>query len=156
MNKGMSLLEILVTVTIFAVLGIIITRSIILTLQGSRKSESLVKVRENLDYAMGVVERQLRNADSIADCTNSDTTKITYVSQDGIQSSFSCGSFIASGSAQLTSSTVTITNCSFTCQTGSSANPSSVSVFFEGKDANATGVQNSTVSLTNQIFLRNY
>ena len=70
LQKGMSLLEILVVVAIFSILGVIVTRSVLLTLRGSKKSESQVKVRENVNYALAVIERQLRNADSIVTCPN--------------------------------------------------------------------------------------
>ncbi len=161
-EKGMSLIEILVVVSIFAILAIITTRSVLLTLQGSKKSETLVKVRENLGYSMGVVERQIRNANTISECPNSDTNTINYTDQNGNAASFSCvnvgsvNGYIASGSARLTSTEITITGCSFMCTPGTSANPSLVNVTLEAKDAAAVGIQNSSVSTTTQIYLRNY
>ena len=161
-QEGISLLEILVVVTIFAVLGIITTRAVLLTIQGSKKSESLVKVRENLDYSMGVVERNLRNANSVTECPLTDPKIINYIDQSGSSSSFSCinigstDSYIASGSARLTSDAVEITVCSFSCNPGTSANPPVVNVTLEAKDANAVGVQGATVSTSTQIYLRSY
>jgi len=161
-QKGMSLIEILVVVSIFAILAIITTRSVLLTLQGSKKSESLVKVRENLGYSMGVVERQIRNANAIAECPNSDANVVNYTDQNGNPASFSCvnvgstNAYVASGSARLTSTEITVTSCSFVCTPGTSANPPLVSVTLEAKDAAAVGIQNSSVSTTTQIYLRNY
>lgn len=153
----MSLIEILVVVTIFAILGIIVTRAVILTIGGSKKSESLVKVRENLNYAVGVIERQLRNADVITTCPNPDPSRVDYQDSFGQSASFSCSSgAIASGSAQLTSSEVTITNCSFVCQPGTQNGPQLVTVTLTAKDKNISGTQNSTVDITSQIYLRNY
>jgi prepilin-type N-terminal cleavage/methylation domain-containing protein len=161
-NKGMSLLEILVVVSVFSILGILITRSILLTLGGGKKSESLIKIRENLNYSIAVMERQLRNADSIVDCSNSDTVSITYLDQNGIASSFSCvagsgglAGYVASGSAKLSSDTVNITNCSFVCAS-SSGTPSSVTINLEGTDASTRGIENTIVTAKTQIFLRNY
>ncbi|HKC04336.1 MAG TPA: type II secretion system protein, partial [Patescibacteria group bacterium] len=94
-ESGLSLLEILVVVSIFAFLGILITRSIILTVAGSRKSESLVKVRESLNYSLSVIERQLRNANSIPNCPNLDSTYLAYNDQNGNPTSFSCASSAA-------------------------------------------------------------
>lgn len=162
-EKGMSLLEILVVVTIFAILGILTTRAVLLTLQGSKKSESLVHVRENLDYSMGVIERQLRNANSVDVCTSG--TEVDYTDQNGNPGLFSCvvqvgssDSYIASGSAnlRLTSNTVSITSCSITCDPGTSSNPPTVSVAVTAQDANAVGIQNSTVTTTTQVSLRSY
>lgn len=161
-QKGLSLLEILVVVTIFAVLGILITRAIILTVGGSRKSESLIKVRENLNYSIGVIERQLRNADSIAGCPNSDPNILNYSDQNGTATSFSCvgvggaAGYVASGSAALTGSNINVTDCSFVCTPGSGVNPPVVSVFLEAKDASASGIQNADVTVVTQVSLRNY
>lgn len=160
--KGVSLLEILVVVAIFAILGIIVTRAVILTIGGSKKSESLIKVRENLGNSMGIIERQLRNADSISVCPNPNETSIAYVDQLGNSASFSCSgigtddAYVSSGSARLTSNLVKITYCNFTCVAGTASNPASVSVSLSAQDVAATGLVTSKVSLTTQIFLRNY
>jgi type II secretory pathway component PulJ len=159
-SKGISLLEILVVVSVFAILGILITRSVLLTLGGGRKSESLIKVRENLNYSIGIMERQLRNANSIIDCSNANTSLITYTDQNGNPSSFSCVTaegigYIASGSAKISSSTVNVTGCTFTCLLGTGV-PSSVTINLEATDASASGLENSVVTTTTQVFLRNY
>lgn len=160
--SGISLLEILVVVSIFAFLGILITRSVLLTLGGGKKSESLIKVRENLNYATGVIERNLRNADSITNCGSS-TSVISYSDQDGNPAAFSCVNigaagavgYVASGSAKLTNDTVNVTACSFTCGLGAGT-PSNITINFTAKDASASGAENSIVTTTTQIFLRNY
>lgn len=162
-SSGMSLLEILVVVSIFAVLGILVTRSVLLTLGGGKKSESLIKIRENLNYSIAVIERQLRNADSITDCSNTDPYSISYKDQNGIDSSFSCinvgisgaTGYVASGSAKLSADTVSITDCSFVCASASGT-PSSITINLEGIDASTKGVENTVVTAKTQIFLRNY
>ena len=162
MEKGMSLLEILVVITIFAVLGIIVTRSVALSIGGSRKSESLVRVRENLNYSLAIIERQIRNANSVSQCPNVDPARIDYKDQDRNSAFFSCvnlgGSdpYVASGGARLTSDTIQITSCTFTCVAATSTNPALVTVSLTAKDTSATGLQNATVSTTTQIYLRNY
>ena len=161
-NKGMSLLEILVVVSVFAVLGILITRSVLLTLGGGKKSESLIRIRENLNYTIAVIERQLRNADSIIDCSNTNPLSISYKDQSGTATTFTCvigtqgsGGYIASGSAKLSADTVNITDCSFVCAS-SSGTPSSITINLEGTDASTVGVENTIVTAKTQIFLRNY
>ena len=162
MSKGMSLLEILVVVAVFAILGVIVTRSVILSIGGSKKSESLVKVRENLNYSLGVIERQIRNANLISVCPNPDTKVINYQDQTGNSTSFSClnvgtdNAYVASVTARLTSSEVTITSCSFTCTPATSVNPALVTISLEARDASASALQTSTVTSTTQIYLRNY
>ncbi len=161
--EGMSLIEILVAVTIFALLGIMITGSIALSLQGSKKSEVQTKVGENLGYAMGVIERQIRNANSIPDCaTNPDPYTLNYLDQHGEASSFSCvgiggaDPYIASGSGRLISNDVKVISCSFVCQIGATANMSYVDVFLEMQSVSGTGVEKTTLSSSTQIFLRSY
>lgn len=162
-NNGMSLLEVLVVVTIFAVLGILVTESVILTLQGAKKSESVIRARENLDYSLSIIERQIRNANSVSPCTGLPVTIINYLDQNGNPSSFACmntgsnGSYIASGSAHLTGDAVAIINpCSFTCVPGTESNPSYIKIELTVKDASSSGIQSANVSASTQIYLRNY
>lgn len=162
MQRGMSLLEILVVVSVFSFLGILITRSVVLTVAGSKRSESQIKVRQSLNYSLSVMERQLRNADSIPDCPNLDTNYLAYNDQDGNLTFFSCvpagagiGS-VASQSANLTSSDVNVVGCSIVCTPGQEGSPSVVTISLEARDAQAVGTANSNVTLTTQINLRNY
>jgi len=127
-------------VSIFAILGILITQSIILSVSGSKKSESLVKVRESLNYSLSVMERQIRNADSIPSCPNLDMTYLAYTDQNGNPSYFQCllnpsgiGT-IASGSATLTGSDINVIGCSLTCMPGQGTNPPIVTISIEAKD----------------------
>lgn len=162
LSRGMSLIEILVVITIFAVLGIIVTSSIVLTLQGTRKSESLIKVRENLNYSLAVIERNIRNANSIPVCPEATTTTINYLDQYGNPTSFSCAntgledSYIASGSSRLTSNAIKIVSCSFTCTPSDSSTPPLVTIDLTVQDASSSGTQNAEVTTVTQIYLRNY
>jgi type II secretory pathway pseudopilin PulG len=159
-SSGISLIEILVVVMIFAVLGILVTSSLVLTLQGSKKSEAMVAVRENLDYSMSVIQRQLINASSV-NCTTSTSTLLNYADQNGTPSTFACqgsaGNYsVASGSAAtLTSTAVKVTNCSFTC-TAPAGHPSYVDISLTAQSATITGAQNATENVNTRVYLRNY
>lgn len=157
--KGLSLIEILIVISIFAVIGILSTRSIFLTLRGARKSESQVKVRENLNFALAVVERQIRNAEDVS-CTAS-TTLLTYTALEGGQSTFSCitaGSdrYLASGSGRLTSNEINITSCSVTCTQTSINKPPTVKITLTAEDNTTSSVEKGSVSVTTEISPRNY
>jgi prepilin-type N-terminal cleavage/methylation domain-containing protein len=161
-NSGLSLIEILIVITIFAVLGVIVSASLILTIQGTKKSESQIRVRENVNYSLAVIERNIRNANAIVDCTNSDTSTVTYLDQDGVSSSFSCvntgsvDSYIASGSARITSNAISILACTFNCdQPTDLTSPPLITVEVIAKDALATGIQGASVSAQTKIYLRN-
>lgn len=161
MKKGVSLIEILIVVAIFAVLGVLISRVIITTLKGSSRSENLVKVRDNLDYALSVMERQLRNAESVTPCPNPDTTRIDFRDSNGISAYFVCtnvgaSGYVASGSARLTNDQVAITACSLTCTPSSGRVPPSVDISLEARGANQTGVERAIVTAATKIFLRTY
>src|SRR3989344_5347971 len=99
--KGFSIVEMLVVLSIFSVLAILATQSIILTLKGSRKSESIVEVKENVEVAMSTMERLLRNSKSIS-CSGNNL-QLTYVDEYNQPGSFVCSGgadgYIASGSA---------------------------------------------------------
>jgi len=172
-SAGMTLLEVMVVVTIFAVLGILITGSITLTLQGAKKSESIVRTRENLDYSLSVMERQIRGASNITSpCTippaiSVPGTEIGYSDQNGMPSSFYCintgsnDSYIASGSsiltaARLTNNTVKIVSCAFTCTSSSGSSAPVVAIDLTMQDALSAGIQTASVSASTQIYLRNY
>ncbi len=151
---GISLIEILVVIMVFAILGILISRVILVTLQGSGKSDSLVKIRENLSYSLAVIEREIRNAETIV-CPS--TTQVNYTNSRGISTYFSCsGARVASGSAWLTSDEVSITACSFTCTAASGHVLPSVTISLEAKDATITGAGGAQATATTKIFLRTY
>ena len=142
-------------------MGVLVGRVILITLRGSNRSESLVKVRGNLDYSLAVMERQIRNAELINPCPNSDTSTISYVTLERITSTFSCvnvpaAGYVASGSARLTSDEIKITACSFTCSPASGRVPQAVTISLEAADARAIGIESAKVTATTKIFLRTY
>ncbi len=157
-NKGISLLEILVVITVFSILAILATIAILSTLRGSRKSEALVRVRENIDYSLAIMERNLRNAESV-DCSTSTPSLINYRDERGVAASFSCitaagSTYIASSSARLTSEEVEITACSFTCD--DSTSPPSVEISVAARRTDAAVVEGAQVTASTKIFLRTY
>ncbi len=170
--KGFSLLEILVVVTIFAVISLVTSQAIILTLIGTHKADTISKVRQNLDYAIISMERQLHNAKAISQCPNIDDKQISFTDQNNALVTFSCvgtntqnlPSYIASSSAALTSSDLTITACSFVCNPGTTSAPPFVTINIKAKQLQGTstisslsgGQNNAEISITTQVTLRSY
>ena len=167
-NKGLSLVEILVVISVFAVIGILSTRSIFLTLRGAKKSDSLVRVRENVNFAMGVIERQIRNAQSLEIlCDGIPSSSLSYVAQEGALTDFSCedlgnltDGYIASGGARLTSPDIDVTSCSFTC-TQLDPNdppnfPPTIRVSITAEDTVSTSIEKGVVTAETEIISRNY
>ena len=159
--QGFSLLEILVVVTVFSILAILTTQAVLLTLRGSKKSESLTKVRGNIDYSLAVIERNIRNAESMEECPNSDPNIISYFDEDGVLTSFSCasdaeGGYIASASGRLTSSEVDVTSCSFVCEdVGGETNPE-ITISISAQDVNLSAMEGGEITISTKIFLRTY
>ena len=159
-NKGLSLIEILVVITIFAAIGILATRSIFLTLRGAKKSDSLVRVRENVNFALSTIERQIRNAEYV-DCVNSTATNLVYTSLEGINTSFTCvdaGDYIASGSAllRLTSPDISVTTCSFSCSQTNLDIPPLVKITIVAEDNTSTSTEKGSITTETQIVGSNY
>lgn len=165
MKKGFSLIEVLVVLTLFGILGVIMSQAVLLTLVGTRKSDSSIRVRENVDFAVKTMERQLHNAIAITDGDCDGSTQksvINYEDQEGLAASFSCenigGSdpYVASSSARLTSDTVTITSCSFVCIAATGNAPPFVTIALTAEDAISKGAKGSTVQITTDVVLRAY
>jgi len=163
--KGFSLIEILVVVAIFAILAAVATQSTVFSLRGARKSDATIKVRENLNFALSIVERQLRNARTVNPCPGaaSQLTTLSYVDQYNIPTSFSCNSmtptgngYIASGSARLTSSDIALTQCHFACIPGQVGLPPAVNITLTGYNKLTSGPEASLVTVDTRILLRIY
>ncbi|MBI2103913.1 prepilin-type N-terminal cleavage/methylation domain-containing protein [Candidatus Woesebacteria bacterium] len=162
--RGYSLFELMVVMTLFAILMLVATQSLLLSLKSSTKSESLGRVKENLEYVISVMERQLHSAKSVYACTptciSANTKRLDYINQDGIASFFSCtigaDGYIASGSARITSDEVAISDCSFTCcqQTGT---PPEVMIKVSAEDkTSSTGEQKARATTETRVLLRQY
>lgn len=160
-NKGVSLIESMVVIVIFSLIGVLSTRSLFLTLRGTSKSQSLIKVRENVNYSLSIIQRLLRNAQGIVECPNINTSQIEYLDSEGNLASFVCNivgtsGYIASSSARLTSNEINITACSFVCLEGVSGNPPSVSVSISAEDSLTTSLEKGKITSQSKIFLRTY
>lgn len=168
MNKrGFSIIEILVVISIFAVVAYVASQSVIFSLKGARKSDTSSRVRDNLSFAMSIVERQLRNAKSIdaITCAGNQINQISYKDHNDVATSFTCmnqfgpavDGYIASGAARLTNDDVSLVFCRFTCTPSiDPALPPSVKVIFTGQDKNASGAEKSPITLDTEILLRAY
>lgn len=160
MNKkyfqGFSLIEILVVVGIFAVLAVVATQATILSLGGAKKSENVIAVRENLEFAASVVERRVRNAKSM-NCVGA--TVLNYVGQDNKNYSFTCASdYLEADGGRVTSDEIILTSCSFSCTDGDELKgiPPKVSVNFLGVSAVGADKEVSSASISTTVVLRTY
>jgi prepilin-type N-terminal cleavage/methylation domain-containing protein len=109
-KQGFTLIEILMVVAIFGIIVVLGSGLFFFLLKGSSKSRVLEVVRENGDYALGVMGIMVRNARSLLNYSGSE---ITILNPDGKTTIFSCsGERIASNGASLISSEVKVDDCS--------------------------------------------
>lgn len=176
MKKGFSLIEILVVIALFAMIGVVVSQSTAVSLQGTRKADASSKVRENLNQALGVMERQIRAAkriESACSVSGSESSTITYTDQDGVSGRvFNCvntgacsaspNSYIASSSGMATlvnitsPSTVCITECKFVCTQPANGTPPTVDISITGESKDVRGVENTIIKVQTSVNLRTY
>lgn len=163
--RGFTLIEILVSLMIFAILAVVANQILFTTLRGTSKSEVEARVRGEGNYALSVMERALHSSRGIVSCSSN---KVEYLDEQGLRAKFICftsgDSKVASGSAsiadgnlpRITSSQVSIDVCSITCDTA--AEPPSVSVQLELSKRGSGGLrpeERSQLDLQTRILLRN-
>lgn len=161
--RGFSIVEMLISVGVFAIVGIVITNSLSSSFKNSRKSSAISNVKSNIDYAISTIERLLRNAQSI-DVVSSTATKLVYIDEFGNNTNFECISgapnYIASGSAsvKLTSNQVIVDCVSvFSYPSPPPGVPQVVEISLKGTDKDiGAGVEGSSVTTKTRILLRNY
>ncbi|QQS39544.1 prepilin-type N-terminal cleavage/methylation domain-containing protein [Candidatus Woesebacteria bacterium] len=160
--KGFSLVELLIVVTIFAILSVVGTQIVTVSLRSTTKSEEMSTVREDVDFVLNVINRQLRNAKSI-DCTASNPIQLSYTNADGNPATIACVNS-TNGEIRLDGTRInsanTLINCNFPtvpaifiCTPSIGTNPPAVQVALTARNsANSTSVVSSVVN----IVLRSY
>lgn len=151
----------LIVVGVFAVLGVVMTQTLASSLRGSKKSENLGIVRENVEYAMNYIERTLRMAERL-DIAHCGGGTLGFINSNGVgeQFSFSEGK-ISHGVNQITGSAIVVessdTTPVFACTQGSSGVPDSVTITITARDSGSNNAAESARYTTQTtISLRNY
>lgn len=119
-KKGFSLIEVLVVLSIFVLIAIIANQLLFPVFRGSEKTGAAIIVKQNGNYAISVIQRELYNSKGVSLCA---PEIVTYFDADGDLTSLSCsigsGSkiFLASrsGARDLTSPEVEVESCNITC-----------------------------------------
>lgn len=136
-QAGYTLIELLVVLAIFAVLGSVIIATLFTSLRGANKTNTLVSVKQNGDYAISQMTKILRGAARINYANGCIThidpnlptpspvptgmiSTVVITGLDGgvtaLKCSYSSGGFIASNSSQLVNTgEVDVTACSMSC-----------------------------------------
>lgn len=93
MKKGFTLLEILISITIAGAVGVLIAQVFFTTARSNTKTELLKDVKQNGEYAMGIMERMIRSALRVeSTCSETGTTlsTIEILNPNGDITTFGC------------------------------------------------------------------
>ena len=166
-KKGYTLIELMVVTTIFAVLALLVSASILYSVRSTGKSESLSNVRAEHDNTILVMERHLRNADNITTTLSGDTHTITftdYLENDGYlicDTSIGVGRIASKAdnfgdTYYLTSDKVFVSECDFNLIEGTYGTPDKIELKITAEAKGVTGVETGSVVIETILNLRNY
>lgn len=164
-QKGFTILEILVVMSIVSVAGVIVAGILVSTLRGSSKVNTVSNVKQNGNYAIAQMSRIIRSASTIniLPCGNPSTAvqSITVTQIDTSQTIFDCsGSTITSnGTSLLDTSNVKLvsSSCQLICSQQSSGDTPVVQIKFSlmQKNSSSQPDQSSTIPFQTSVILRN-
>lgn len=92
-RQGFTLLEILISISIAASVGILLAQVFFTTVRTNTKTELLKDVKQNGEYAVGIMERMIRSALRVqSTCTTTGSTllSIQIVNPNGDTTTFGC------------------------------------------------------------------
>lgn len=154
---GYSLVEMLVAVAIFSVLGVVMAQTILLSVRTAKRSENTVQVRSEIDQVVNLIENQLRNADAIV-CNNQNL--ITYTDSSGTinrtlsRVTVSGRGVIRWNSNDVSSSKVSFAQNIFICS--SIDNPNTIELTLTAQSSGAGTAEASTITVKTEIKPRYY
>ncbi len=175
MQEGFTLLEMVVSLAIIAIVSLVLSQVFISTLRTNTKTEILKDMKQNGDLALETMVRMIQNAKSVSTTCNvagTSSSAVTIVNEDSGETTFTClldgtvtrlASTSAEGNIYLTSDNVTLggATCAastllFTCF-GSAGVPSSITVSFQLAQSGtaAQAFESSSESFQTTATMRN-
>ena len=167
---GFTLVEMLVVFGVFLIISTIILGILFTVLRGSNKSDSVIMVKQNGEYAMNQMVSSMRYAKSLdsptqAACTNSgiNVSSIQVTTLDMVKTTISCPAtftyptFIDINGVKLTNTnTVVVETCHFSCTQVNSGNPI-IGIYFSLFKVNSNGLPEggAKIPFESSVALRN-
>lgn len=132
-SRAYSLLELLIVVTLVAIIAITATSLLFTSLGGEGKASGLAVVKQNGDHAIGLIEREIRSARS-AECP-APNDSLTLTDAEGEDTTFSVTSdritaTTVAGDVFLTSDRIVAENFNCAITPGAVGTPDIVSASF--------------------------
>lgn len=94
-KKGFSLVEVIVSITIIGIVGVILTTILNRTFQANDKSQLIGVIRQNGSLALNIMQEVIRTAEKVV-CTNSPTNSVLVIQKrDGSLVRFSIKSDVS-------------------------------------------------------------
>lgn len=93
MRKGFTLIEVLVSVGIIAIVGAVIAQSFFTMVRTNVKTELLNTMKQNGDFSLNVMSRMIRNANAVTTTcasTGTTTSSLSLLNTDGKSTQFRC------------------------------------------------------------------
>lgn len=171
-QAGFTLLEILVVMTVVGLLGSMIVVIFFNSLRSSNKSNAVIQLRQNGNYALTQITNVVRFAKKVGapicyDINPSAGKTLTVTSVDDVSTTYTCPPN-ASGTLTFSNGTTTsplfdknvikVAACAFTCQQESLVTPPVIGINFLLTTGANTNASETTASLpfSTTITLRNY
>jgi prepilin-type N-terminal cleavage/methylation domain-containing protein len=167
LRTGFTLVELLVSVGLFAAISTIVISVLFTAFRASKKSEVMLAVKQNGSTALSRMVNNIRFARSLDDplvcIPDALLDSITVTAFDGGQTVYGCPGVltesISSNSAVLVDiNAVSVTACSFTCSQTSVSDPPTITIQFILSAARATDFVETTSSIPFQtaVTMRNF
>ncbi len=86
-SRGYTVIELMIVIVLIAIIGVTTVNLLFTSLNSSGKSAGLSVVKQNGDHAIGIIERQTRDAQSVL-CPTPPGNVLTIVTQDDETISF--------------------------------------------------------------------
>ena len=160
-KKGFTLIEMLVVVAVFMLLGVLLVNSLFSILRSNTKAELMKEIRQSGSYALDVMSKMITTGEVVSTCPSSGSS-IRIKNPDGGETIFGCGgtpTSIASGSAQLTNTQqVKISSCSniFQCEVvGEGARKVTINFILEQKGSSPRLEDQAQQTFQKVIMVRN-
>jgi len=158
---GFTLIEVLVVSSLLVVVVVIATGFLFASLSSSGKAEVTKEVRQNGSYALSVIESLILSSRSVNCPAEGGGKEIEVTNNEGFVAIFLCdedSGKISSNGANLTGSSVFVSNCLFVCEK-EEGKPTRVNLGFDVRQKSSVTLrpaEKANMSFSSSVVTKNY